>query len=494
MVGKPYRGPSVGHVKREVTESMSPISAASRGAELAKALDGPSLRFLDPPMANLDPVARLAVVPDRPSGSRTTVPPHLLQSAEFRLPELCRRVATEIRDQMTVYRIESAVVSRDDLTRSVMANLRTVIDALRTPDSIDLAQAIATGSRRARQGVPLPEVQRAFRIGFSGLWDVLLDVVAVADDHQRQALANVAATFWYLIDRFLEAVGTAYRQTTAELVRAQRRRRVALLDAVFSGGAVTDTTRWEITQLLDLPHDGTFAVVVAETASPTAGARFEIESALDAIHIGSAWRPTPAYELGIVSIGSTERLGLLVQILREYATGRVGVSPAFTGLEDASHALRLAHVARASIADGAATAACFDESPVSMIVAAAPQEATRIAQSLLAPVLALPAADRDMLLDTVDAWVANAGSAKRTAGQLYCHPNTVRYRLHRLQDELHMSLTDPSAVAQLVVALRAWRMLGDARPPATRQTGRALWRAPTRTSPSCGRSQTSPDR
>jgi hypothetical protein len=99
-----------------------------------------------------------------------------------------------------------------------------------------------------------------------------------------------------------------------------------------------------------------------------------------------------------------------------------------------------------------------------------------------------------MLLDTVDAWVANAGSAKRTAGQLYCHPNTVRYRLQRVQNELGMSLTDPSAVAQLVVALRAWRMLGDARPPATRQTGRALWRAPTRTSPSCGRSQTSPDR
>ena len=87
----------------------------------------------------------------------------------------------------------------------VYRSLRTVIDALRTPDSIDLAQAFATGSRRARQGVPLPEVQRAFRIGFSGLWDVLLDVVAVADDHQRQALANVATTFWYLIDRFLEA-------------------------------------------------------------------------------------------------------------------------------------------------------------------------------------------------------------------------------------------------------------------------------------------------
>jgi hypothetical protein len=37
---------------------------------------------------------------------------------------------------------------------------------------------------------------------------------------------------------------------------------------VFSGGVVTDNTRWDITQLLDVPHDGTFAVV-AETSDPT---------------------------------------------------------------------------------------------------------------------------------------------------------------------------------------------------------------------------------
>ena len=450
------------------------MSAASPGAELAEVLDRPSLLFLETPTAHLDPVARLALASDRSSGSRISVPAHLLQSAEFRLPELGRRVTTEIREQMRVYRIEPAVVSRDDLIRSVMANLRTVIDALRTPASINLTQAFATGARRAQQGVPLPEVQRAFRIGFTGLWSVLLDVVAVAGDYQGQSLANVATTFWYLIDQFLEAVGNAYRQATAELVRAQQHRRVALLDAVFSGGVVTDTTRWDVTQLLGLPHGGTFAVVVAETASPTAGARSEIEGALEAIHMGSAWRRIPAYQLGLVSIGSAERLGLLVEILRGHAAGRVGVSPAFTELQDASRALRLAHVARAGIPDGAATVACFDESPVSMIVTAAPQEATRIAQSLLAPILALPAADRDVLLDTVDAWVANAGSAKQTAGQLYCHPNTVRYRLQRVQTELRMSLTDPSAVAQLVVALRAWRLLGAGRPSATGQTGRAL--------------------
>jgi hypothetical protein len=146
-------------------------------------------------------------------------------------------------------------------------------------------------------------------------------------------LANVATTFWYLIDRFLEAVSNGYRHATAELVRAQRHRRVALLDAVFSGGVVTDNTRWDITQLLDLPHDGTFAVVVAETSDPTGGACLDIECALDAIHMGSAGRRTPAYKIGIVSIGTAERLGGLIEILRAHTTGRVGVSPAFTGLE-----------------------------------------------------------------------------------------------------------------------------------------------------------------
>ena len=464
---------------------MPPRSAASPGCELAVALDVPDLRSLEAHMANPDPVAHLAVVPDRQGGSRTAVPPHLLRNAEFRLPDLGRRVTMEIRQQMAVYRIEPAIVSREDLTRSVTANLQTVIDALRTPDSVNLTRAFATGTRRARQGLPLPEVQRAFRIGFSALWDVLMDVVAVAGEHERQALADVATTFWYLIDRFLESVSKGYRNATAELVRAQQHRRVALLDALFSGCVVTDNTRWDITQLLDLPHDGAFAVVVAETSDPTGNAYLDIERALDAIHIGSAWRGTPAYKLGIISIGTAERLGGLIEILRAHTTGRVGVSPAFTGLENASHALRLAHVARASIPDGAATAACFEESPVSMIVAAAPQEATSIARSLLAPILALPAADRDMLLGTVDAWVANAGSAKRTAGQLYCHPNTVRYRLQRVQTELRMSFKDPSALAHLVVALRAWRLLGDGGRAATHQT--------TRSSPTCRRSQTSRD-
>ncbi len=421
----------------------------------------PDARTHDP-----DAAAHRAVGDDHPSSTDTVnaVPLDLAGKVERRLPELSRRIAMEIRRQMKVYKVESAVVSGDDLTRSVTTNLQTVIDALRTPDAIDVTEARATGVRRARQGVPLPEVQRAFRIGFAALWDLLMEVVAVNGESEVRTLTGAATTFWYLIDEYLEAVGTAYRDSTTALVRAQRSRRAALLEALFSGGIVTENATWDITQLFDLPHDGTFAVVVAETGDLVRMALPDVECALDQGRMGSVWRLTPAYALGIVSIGATGHIDCLVEILCTHAGGRVGISPTFTGLENTARALHLAHVALASIPHGAATAVCFEDSPLSMLVAAAPDEAAAIAHHLLSPILELQVADRDLLLDTVDVWIGAGGSTKRAACALYCHPNTVRYRLQRVQTELRMSLTDPSALAELVVALRAWRLFGNARP------------------------------
>jgi PucR C-terminal helix-turn-helix domain/GGDEF-like domain len=401
-------------------------------------------------MERADASAHLAVVGGKYGGP-------LVSDAERRLPELSRRVAAEIRRQMKVYNVESAMVSDDDLIQSVTSNLRTLIDALRTPDAVDLSHTHATGRRRAQQGVPLAEVQRAFRIGFRALWDLLLNI-----GYERRTMTDLATAFWCLIDRYLDAVAVAYREATAELVRTQSQRRHALLEALFCGGVIAESARWEITKYFDLPPDGTFAVVVAETCGRAALP--DAEEALDEVGMGSAWRRTHAYALGIVSIEEPERIGCLVEILHAHAIGRVGVSPAFTGLENTSRALRLAHLALASLPRGGSAATCFDESPVSVLVAAAPEEAGRIARHVLAPILRLPAADRDVLLNTVDSWISKGGSIKRAAAALYCHPNTVRYRLQRVQAGLGMSLSDPSALAELVLALRARRLVANAMP------------------------------
>ncbi len=385
---------------------------------------------------------------------------HKLSSrALAHLPQLSEHVSEEIISQVRVY-AGSSPVSRDDLTRAVDANLRTMIGALTGPDAMDLARARETGAARARQQVPLPEVLRAFRISFTSLWNRILDWGAESGEAELRALLSASARFWYLIDQHLEAVTEAYRDTTAEMVRAQRQRRAALLEALLAGGIVSETSLWDVTRVLGLPRDATFVVVAADTGQVANPSLPGIERALAQRGFTSAWRLTPSYELGVVALPTAARLAELVDALDSVATGRVGVSPPFEGLDHTPRALHLAHVARSSVAAGGASVVPLDESPLSVLVAAAPDEANHLTRRVLAPLLALPADERGLLLQTLDAYLTCGGSTKRAASRLFCHPNTVRYRLHRIETELKRSLNEPLELAELVVALRAHRVFG----------------------------------
>jgi DNA-binding PucR family transcriptional regulator len=68
--------------------------------------------------------------------------------------------------------------------------------------------------------------------------------------------------------------------------------------------------------------------------------------------------------------------------------------------------------------------------------------------------------EREVLLDTLAAWSTHNGSATETGEYLYCHPNTVRHRLHRIEERTGRSLNDPRSVAELLLALEAARTVG----------------------------------
>ena len=82
-------------------------------------------------------------------------------------------VVAAILSEIAIYR-DGVVVPRADLRRSVSDNVRYILSALRDPESgRDFVAPRETGRRRAQQGVPLPEVIRAFRLCFTGVWDQL---------------------------------------------------------------------------------------------------------------------------------------------------------------------------------------------------------------------------------------------------------------------------------------------------------------------------------
>ncbi|MBV9321295.1 MAG: helix-turn-helix domain-containing protein [Mycobacterium sp.] len=61
------------------------------------------------------------------------------------------------------------------------------------------------------------------------------------------------------------------------------------------------------------------------------------------------------------------------------------------------------------------------------------------------------------LFETFRVWQENDGSVRATAQALICQPNTVRYRLRRIEQRTGRSLPRPREIAELCLACEVQR-------------------------------------
>jgi len=240
------------------------------------------------------------------------------------------------------------------------------------------------------------------------------------------------------------------------MLRARERERSALVEVILTGGTVKGTL-WEVASTLRLPLDGAFLVIAAET-EPGHDPMPRAESALAVLDVRSVWRLDAELSLGVLSLPDRSRNGAALGVLGRHATRRVGASPVFAELHQAGWALELARLALGSNPQASGVAQ-FRDSPIDLLVAAAPQAALEAARTVLGPLLELPEDELEPLLGTFEAWLRANGSATAAGAELYVHPNTVRYRLRRIEAGTSRSLASPGQVAELVTAVRAWREL-----------------------------------
>ena len=180
-----------------------------------------------------------------------------------------------------------------------------------------------------------------------------------------------------------------------------------------------------------------------------------IESRLRARRIGSAWRLLPDAQIGIVRFENDADIRPLTAILTASARSRVGISPPYRTLTETAAALRFARIAMASTAAGLPHVTMFDDFPLAVAAVSTPEVMRRVRQAVLGPILELPAEQCKVLLDTLVAWRDSGGSAPDAAKVLFCHPNTVRHRLRRIESATRRSLSDPKASAEILIALEA---------------------------------------
>lgn len=393
----------------------------------------------------------------------TVTEPNLMKLSEWiesQLPRLVDDVLAGIAKDIDFYR-EEEVVSRTDLQQSVEQNMRAMVVALREPaHRQDHSMAELTGRRRARQGAPLPELLRAYRMGFAALWDLLTEWSRHTPDRAViDTVLSAATRMWQLSDEYAIALTEAYRSTTAEMLVEREQRRSALVEALFAGEPGPGAPPWEVPKLLGLPSDTDHIVVTAETVGPADPSLPGIEQRLAERGIPSAWQLTSTAQMGVVSL-RTGQFSQVIELVRQSASARTGVSPVFRAWGETPRALRLACAALHRLPEGRAGVHVLGDGPLTGLVARAPDEGRRIAREVLGPVLDLPGEERAVLLGTLQAWLDHDGSAERAAQRLYVHANTVRYRLRRLQDLTGRSLTHPRAIADLVVAMETVRSDG----------------------------------
>jgi hypothetical protein len=373
-----------------------------------------------------------------------------------RVEDLADELTEVIRRAEPFYRAEGGVPI-EDLRASVRNNLTHILSQLAGRPRPGLEPPRATGRRRAEQGVPLPVILHAYRVAGKFIWAAIL-AEAAGDEIAPSALLDVGSELWLIIDSHSGAVTDSYRDAVAERVHSDTQTRNAMLDALLRGNLGDGDRLWESAATLRLPRHGTFVVVAARPPRPGVESIPHAEDALRMRGIQSAWRVEVDAHVGVVLLTArvdTERLSAQ---LTELTSGPIGVSAPYSNLDQTPAALRQARLAFASATPGSRELVRYEQVPIAILLASAPDAAIMVATSILGPVLALPAADCDVLLSTLRMWFDEQGATSVAAEKLHIHRNTVRYRLRRLEDLTGRSLSQPAGVAELHLALEAARI------------------------------------
>jgi PucR C-terminal helix-turn-helix domain/GGDEF-like domain len=246
-----------------------------------------------------------------------------------------------------------------------------------------------------------------------------------------------------------------YRQLAAN---AEVPRCLTLIDGLLEGRAFDEWSLWHVAGRLRLPINGPFVVVAAHVPSVGDEPLPEIESKLRSLGISSVWRLLPDLQVGIVHVTSDQQIELIVALIARMTTARVGVSAPFEDLCDTPQSLHVARVMLQGPSDSASSVAVFDGSVLATAAVSAPQTMIEAVGAALRCFDDLPDWDREMLFDTFRAWQDNDASVRGAAEVLLCHPNTVRYRLRRIEKRAGRSLSRPKDVAELCLVFEVHRL------------------------------------
>lgn len=341
------------------------------------------------------------------------------------------------------------------LTEGVRQSILHCIDSVGNPnvpqeDWANLYRYI--GKMEFNEGRGLDCVQTAYRIGGRVAWRRVAQI-GQAQGLSTSTLCRLAeAIFAYVEETTLRTV-EGYTEAAEQANGAQERHRRRLIELILTEPAVlpkdlahaANDARWALPTHVSV-------VVLEPRADRTVATvpKFEDEVLVDLD------RPVPC----LITADPEQHLQRLDEELPGWRVAigpRVRISEAPASLHWASRAVGL--VQRGLLPNTQVTW-CRDHLSTLWLLA---DELlmNELAKQSLAPLRGLTVKQRARMVETLAAWLETGGSAPKIAERLEVHPQTVRYRLRKLDELFGARLRNSDDRFEMEVALRAQHLLGD---------------------------------
>lgn len=300
-----------------------------------------------------------------------------------------------------------------------------------------------TGRRRARQGVPMEHVLSAYSLGTRVLWEALLAQRDNCDlGLDDRVLLIAGQRLWSALDVQNATLVSSYRRESAQLQRRDLQRQQRLLDGLVEGRGAEPAFAAEVREVLGIGTDEPVACVVAHYDGMLDGPIRGAEDRLERLGVTSYWHVRGDIYFGLVA---TEPIGVdgLVSALQPAAAGRAGVAASPDGLAGFATAYRLAAGAADTVPRGKQEVVPVTDRLPEVLLGASPETTAVLVEQTVTPILAQPPHQATVLLETLRALIAHHGSPTHAAEQLFCHRNTVIYRMRQIEQLTGLSLQNP---------------------------------------------------
>ncbi|WP_253862528.1 helix-turn-helix domain-containing protein [Prauserella halophila] len=305
------------------------------------------------------------------------------------------------------------------------------------------------GRQELHEGRSLDTLQHAYRIGVRVAWRRIMRL-GRRSGFSSAVMSQLADRMLALMDELSSVALDGYREAKSEPadpVMAARRRLVRLL---AGGRSVARADVEDLARLARWPVPETVTAIAL--SPPVWPSPDEIPGEMLADLTG-----TSPFLLAPAAVTTEEAARLQSSLVCGAVAIGVPVDP-FA----AADSLRLARRALALAGDGAVPAEDLvvwaEDWLPELLLRTTDAVTSQLRRRLFEPLSALTERQRVRTIETLRAWLEEQGNAHAVAQRLGLHPQTVRYRMRRIEDAFGERLRDPRARFELELAVYS---LGD---------------------------------